>query len=80
MRKLSANKANPNKPLQLFVQGEGVVVEWPSNIKNAINLHDYSSQTLLSWFTVFGKQTKYKEKKIRASEFRNFVKFQAKTS
>ena len=34
LRKVSANKANPNKPLQLFVQGEGVVVEWPSNIKN----------------------------------------------
>ena len=32
MRNLSANKANPNKPLELFVQGEGIVVEWPRNI------------------------------------------------
>ena len=28
----------------------------------------------------FFKQAKYKDEKIRASEFRNFVKFQAKTS
>ena len=33
MRNVSANKANAKKPLELFVQGEGVVVEWPRNIK-----------------------------------------------
>ena len=42
MRNLSANKANPNKPLELFVQGEGVVVEWPRNI--------ILSSFLCTWF------------------------------